>query len=49
MNTVCSIFIKVGHIKEDEVCGVCSTHGSGEIYVQNFGQKSRRDETALGT
>jgi hypothetical protein len=46
MNTVCSIFIKGGQIKVDEVSGVCIMLGSGETYVLNFGQKFGRNEPA---
>jgi hypothetical protein len=37
--------IRQNQIKENEVGGVCGTHGSGEKIVQGFGGKAGRKET----
>jgi hypothetical protein len=37
--------VRVIKVKEDEVGGTWSTHGAGEICLQNFGWEARRQKT----
>jgi hypothetical protein len=36
-------------IVEDEMSRLGSTHGRDETYIQNFGRKTRREETSWKT
>jgi len=38
-------FYALLQVKEDEMGGVCSTHGRDKKCMQDFGQKTRREET----
>jgi hypothetical protein len=39
----------VSLIKEDQVGGICSTHGKGEKFVQGLGWEVRKEETTRKT
>jgi hypothetical protein len=40
---------KGDHVKEDEIDGTCTTHGSDEKCMQKFGWKTWREETTWKT
>jgi hypothetical protein len=41
------IFVITNQIKENEVGGICGTHGRGEKCVRGLGGKARRKKTTL--
>jgi hypothetical protein len=41
--------VRVHQIKENEIGGACSMHGIDGKCIQNFGRKTRREETTRRT